>query len=409
MGRRNFGMKETNMARNVLSVVVAGVVLLGVQVSGQSVFRSAHHDYRVTTVAENLVQPWSIAFLPGGDTLITERPGRLRIVRNGKLLPNAVEGLPPVIHSSQGGLLEVAVHPNFATNRLLYITYSKQVGEAPPAGSKDPVPATTALIRARFENDRLTNVQQLFESVSKGRGHFGGKIAFDKNGYVFLSLGDRQVPPEGDLEKHPAQDLTNHHGKMIRLHDDGKVPADNPFVKTPGAKPEIWSYGHRNVQGLVIHPQTGDVWANEHGPQGGDELNLIRPGLNYGWPVIGFGVNYQTGLAIHTGTHRKGMEQPAHIWVPSIGISGLMIYQGDKFPQWKGSFFVGGMVGQQVVRLTHDPKRGFTNKELLATDMGRVRDLREGPDGFIYLVVDDRDGKPTPVLRMEPVERSTSR
>lgn len=397
------------MARTVMSVVVAGVVLLGVQVSGQSVLRSAHHDYRVTTFAENLVQPWSIAFLPGGDTLITERPGRLRIVRNGKLLPNAVEGLPPVVHSSQGGLLEVAVHPNFATNRLLYITYSKQTGEAPPSSSLEPVPATTALIRARFENDRLTNVEQLFQSVSQGRGHFGGKIAFDKNGYLFLTLGDRQVPPSGDLEKHPAQDLTNHHGKMIRLHDDGKVPADNPFVKTPGAKPEIWSYGHRNVQGLAIHPQAGDVWANEHGPQGGDELNLIRPGLNYGWPVIGFGVNYQTGLAIHTGTHRKGMEQPAHIWVPSIGISGLMIYQGDKFPQWKGSFFVGGMVGQQVVRLTHDPKRGFTNKELLATDMGRVRDLREGPDGFIYLVVDDRDGKPTPVLRMEPVERSTSR
>ena len=395
--------------RTVLSAMAAGVVVLGVQVSGQSVLRSAHHDYRVTTFAENLVQPWSIAFLPGGDTLITERPGRLRIVRNGKLLPNAVEGLPPVVHSSQGGLLEVAVHPNFATNRLLYITYSKQTGAAPDSSSLEPVPATTALIRARFENDRLTDVQQLFQSVSQGRGHFGGKIAFDKNGYLFLTLGDRQVPPSGDLEKHPAQDLTNHHGKMIRLHDDGKVPADNPFVKTPGAKPEIWSYGHRNVQGLAIHPQTGDVWADEHGPQGGDELNLIRPGLNYGWPVVGFGVNYQTGLAIHSGTHRKGMEQPAHIWVPSIGISGLMIYQGDKFPQWKGSFFVGGMVGQQVVRLTFDPKRGFTNKELLATDMGRVRDLREGPDGFIYLVVDDRDGKPTPVLRMEPVERSTSR
>jgi glucose/arabinose dehydrogenase len=408
MGRRN-PREETNMARTVLSVVVAGVVLLGVQVSGQSPSRSALHDYRVTTFAENLVQPWSIAFLPGGDTLITERPGRLRIVRNGKLLPNAVEGLPPVVPSSQGGLLEVAVHPNFATNRLLYVTYSKQTGDAPPAGSIDPVPATTALIRARFENDRLTNVEQLFQSVSVGRGHFGGKIAFDKNGYLFLTLGDRQVTPSGDLEKHPAQDLTNHHGKMIRLHDDGKVPADNPFVKTPGAKPEIWSYGHRNVQGLAIHPQTGDVWANEHGPQGGDELNLIRPGLNYGWPVIGFGVNYQTGLAIHTGTHRKGMEQPANIWVPSIGISGLMIYQGDKFPQWKGSFFVGGMVGQQVMRLTLDPKRGFTSKELLATDLGRIRDLREGLDGFIYLVVDDRDGKPTPVLRMEPVERSTSR
>jgi glucose/arabinose dehydrogenase len=394
-----------NMARIALSAVVAGVVLLGVQLSSQSTFRSAFHDYRVVTFADGFVQPWSIAFLPGGDTLVTERPGRLRIVRNGKLLPNAVEGLPPVLAPRQGGLLEVAAHPNFATNRLLYITYSKQIGEATP-GSKDPTPATTALIRARFENDRLTDVQQLFQSVSKGAGHFGGKIAFDKNGFLYLSLGDRQVPPEGDLEKHPAQDLTNHHGKMIRLHDDGRVPADNPFVKQAGALPEIYSLGHRNIQGLVVHPQTGEVWTNEHGPQGGDELNLTRPGLNYGWPVIGFGVNYTTGLAIHAGTHRKGMEQPLQIWVPSIGISGLMIYDGDKFPQWKGNFFVGGMAGQQVVRLSHDGKQ-FTNRELIATGLGRVRDLRQGLDGFIYLVIEDRDGKPTPVLRLEPVERQT--
>lgn len=396
------------MLRSLLSTALVGAVVLGVQVSGQQVFRSALHDYRVVPFVENLVQPWSIAFLPGGDVLITERPGRLRIVRNGKLLPNAVEGLPPVVHWGQGGLLEVAVHPNFATNRLLYITYSKQVGDPPPAGSKDPIPATTALIRGRFENDRLTNVQQLFQSVSKGRGHFGGKIAF-KDGYVFLSLGDRQVPPEGDLEKHPAQDLTNHHGKMIRLHDDGRVPEDNPFVKQAGALPEIYSYGHRNIQGLAIHPETGDVWATEHGPQGGDELNLIRPGLNYGWPVIGFGVNYTTGLAIHSGTHRKGMEQPRHVWVPSIGISGLFIYTGDKFPQWRGNVFTAGMVGEQLVRLTYDAKRGFTNRELLAQNMGRIRDTRQGADGLIYLVIDDRDGKPTPVLRLEPVERSTSR
>ena len=396
------------MLRSVLATALVGAALLGAQVSGQSISRSAYHDYRVVTFVDGLVQPWSIAFLPGGDTLITERPGRLRIVRNGKLLPNAVEGVPPVVYQGQGGLLEVAAHPNFATNRLLYLTYSKQVGDPPPAGSKEPTPATTALIRARFENDRLTNVQQLFQSVSKGRGHFGGKIAFDK-GYVFLSLGDRQVPPEGTLEKHPAQDLSNHHGKMIRLHDDGRVPDDNPYVKTPGALPEIWSMGHRNIQGLAIHPQTGEVWANEHGPQGGDELNLVQPMKNYGWPVIGFGVNYRTGTIIHAGTHREGMEQPRHVWVPSIGISGLMIYNGDKFPQWKGNFFVGGMAGEQVARLTYDAKRGFTNTELLAQGLGRVRDLRQGADGFIYLVIEDRDGKPTPVLRLEPVERSTSR
>ncbi|HYB96756.1 MAG TPA: PQQ-dependent sugar dehydrogenase [Vicinamibacterales bacterium] len=390
--------------------VVALALFGGIQLSGQSsTLRSQHHDYRVVPFVEALVQPWSIAFLPGGDTLITERPGRLRIVRNGKLLPNAVEGVPAVVHTRQGGLLEVAPHPNFATNRLLYLTYTKKLGE--PATPKDDVPATTALIRGRFENDRLTNVEQLFESVSKGAGHFGGKIAFDNKGYVYLSLGDRQVPPSGNLEAHPAQDLTNHHGKTIRLHDDGKVPADNPFVSRPDAKPEIWSYGHRNVQGLAIHPETGEVWANEHGPQGGDEINQIKPGANYGWPVIGFGVNYTTGLAIHSGTHRPGMEQPRAVWVPSIGISGLMIYTGDRFPMWRGNFFVGGMAGghQQVVRLAYDAKRGFSQRESLASDMGRVRDVRQGLDGLIYLVTEDRDGKPTPVLRMEPVERQTNR
>jgi aldose sugar dehydrogenase len=391
------------MARTL--AVVALTLLGGIQLSGQTTLRSALHDYRVVPFAEGLVQPWSIAFLPGGDTLITERPGRLRIVRNGKLLPDPVDGVPPVVHGGQGGLLEVAPHPNFASNRLLYITYSKKIGE--PATAKDPVPATTALIRGRFENDRLTSVEQLFQSVSQGLGHFGGKIAFDRNGYVFLSLGDRQVPPQGDLEKHPAQDLSNHHGKMIRLHDDGRIPADNPFAKQAGAKPEIYSYGHRNIQGLAVHPETGEVWANEHGPQGGDELNLIKPMVNYGWPVVGYGVNYRTGLAIHAGTHREGMAQPAQVWVPSIGMSGLMIYTGDKFPAWKGHFFVGGMSGQQVVRMPYDAKRGFGARELLATDMGRIRDIREGLDGLIYLVVDDRDGKPTPVLRMEPVERGT--
>ena len=382
------------MVRRWLGLAVAGVMSAGV--AADPVLKSAMHDYRVVTVVDTLVQPWSIAFLPGGDTLVTERPGRLRILRDGKLLPQSVEGLPPVLHSSQGGLLEVAPHPNFAANRMLYLTYSKP--------SPDGKEATTALGRGRFENGRLTGVQQLFESVSRGRGHFGGKIAFDRAGFVFLTLGDRQVPPEGDLEAHPAQDLTNHHGKIVRLHDDGRVPADNPFVNRTGARPEIWSYGHRNVQGIVIHPVTGDVLATEHGPQGGDELNRILPGLNYGWPVVGFGVNYTTGLAIHKGTHREGMEQPRHVWVPSIGISGAMIYTGDRFPQWKGNLFVGGMTGQQLARLTLKGTYVVGN-ETLMPQMGRIRDVRQGLDGYIYLVTDDRDGKPTPIYRLEPVAR----
>jgi glucose/arabinose dehydrogenase len=388
------------MARALTSLIVLGLVVASATpITGDTVLRSALHDYRVVTVTDALVQPWSIAFLPGGDILVTERPGRLRIIRQGKLLPQPVEGVPQPLTDGQAGLLEVMPHPNFASNRLLYISYSK------PIGDKE---GTTAVIRGRFENDRLTGIEQLFQSVSKGRGHYGGKLAFDKNGYLFISLGDRQVAPEGNLEAHPAQDLSNHHGKMVRLHDDGRVPTDNPFVNRAGAKPETWSYGHRNIQGMTIHPETGDVWANEHGPQGGDELNRILPGRNYGWPVIGYGVNYRTGLAIHAGTQREGMEQPAHVWVPSIGISGMMIYTGDRFPRWKGNLFVGGMVGEQLARLTLDGQR-VTNEETLVQKMGRVRDVRQSPDGYIYLVTDDRDGKPTPIYRLEPVERTTIR
>jgi glucose/arabinose dehydrogenase len=388
-------MRRTHAGLAALIIAAA----LSVSVSGQTNNKSALHDYRVVTVADGLIQPWSIAFLPGGDILITERPGRLRIVRQGKLLPHPVEGIPKVFHSGQGGLLEVMPHPNFATNRLLYISYSKP-------GATD-AESRTALIRGRFENDRLTDVKEIFDAASKGRGHYSGKIAFDRNGFLFLSLGDRQVPPEGNLEAHPAQDLTNHHGKIVRLHDDGRVPADNPFVNRAGAKPEIWTYGHRNAQGLAFHPETGDLWANEHGPQGGDELNLIQPGKNYGWPVIGFGVNYQTGLAIHSGTHRQGMEQPMRVWVPSIGISGMMFYTGDKFPQWRNNLFIGGMAGQQLSRLTLQGQR-VINEEALVQQRGRIRDIRQGLDGYIYLVTDDRDGKPTPVLRVEPVDRSTT-
>jgi glucose/arabinose dehydrogenase len=402
---RAFPHQEIEMARTFLSLLTTAIVIsAGTPVWGSAqpgngqVHRSSLHDYRVVTVTNALVQAWSIAFLPGGDILVTERPGRLRIIRQGKLLEQPVEGVPAVHFSSQAGLFEVMPHPNFASNRLLYLTYAK------PGATEQQ--ATTALIRGRFDNDRLTNVEELFASVSQGRGHFGGKIAFDKNGFLFLSLGDRQVPPEGDLEKHPAQDLSNHHGTIVRLHDDGRVPKDNPFVNQAGARPEIWSYGHRNVQGLVIHPETGDLWANEHGPQGGDELNLIQPGRNYGWPVIGYGVNYTTGLAIHGGTHRKGMEQPNYIWVPSIGISGLMIYTGDKFPEWRGNLFIGGMAGERLSRLTMNGPR-VMNEERLAQQMGRIRDVRQSPDGYIYLVTDVRDGKPTPLYRLEPVASTT--
>lgn len=385
------------MFGKALSVALWSVVA-AIPVAAQgATHRTVYHDFRVVTVADSLVNPWSIAFLPGGDMLVTERPGRLRIVRNGKLLATPVAGVPEVFTRGQGGLLEVVPHPNFATNRLLYLSYAKPLG--------DSTAATTAVIRGRFENDRLTNVEQIFEAQTRGApGHFGSRLAFDRNGYLFITVGDRVVPPSGDLERHPAQDLSNHHGTINRIHDDGRVPADNPFVGREGARPEIWSYGHRNPQALAIHPQTGDVWATEHGPQGGDELNLIRKGLNYGWPVIGFGVNYRTGAAIHSGTMREGMEQPAHVWVPSIGVSGMQIYTGDKFPEWKGSVLVGGLVGEQLVRLTLDGQRAEL-AEILLRRIGRIRDVRQGPDGFIYLAIDNRQGGPTPIVRLEPVAR----
>lgn len=386
------------MVRSALSLTAAGLLLAAATPAlGQSdVHRSAMHDFRVVTVADGFENPWSIAFLPGGDVLVTERPGRLRIVRDGTLLDAPVQGVPEVHAEGQGGLLDVVPHPDFASNRLLYISYSK------------PLPddeSTTAVIRGVFENDRLTQVEELFEADSRGGGHYGSRLAFGPDGHLFFTVGDRQAPSRGDLEAHPAQDLSNHHGVVVRLHEDGSVPDDNPFVGQTGAHPEIWSYGHRNPQGLAFHPGTGTLWANEHGPQGGDEVNRIRPGLNYGWPVVGYGVNYGSGSAIHEGTSMDGMESPVHVWVPSIATSGLMIYDGDRFPEWRGDMFVGGMAGQQLARLEMDGDDVMVEETLLY-GLGRIRDVRQGPDGYIYLAVDDRGGDPTPVVRLEPADGS---
>ena len=363
-------------------------------VLGQApVLRSANHDYRVVTVADGLIGPWSIAFLPGGDILITEKSGRLRLVRDGVLRMEPVEGVPEVLDRGQGGLMDVVPHPDFESNQFVYLTYSKPIG--------DGTEATTALGRGRFVNDRLVDFEDIFVAQTRGRpGHYGSRIAFDADGYLFVTVGERQIPSSGDLTAHPAQDITNHHGTVNRIFDDGSVPPDNPFVGTPGARPEIWSYGHRNPQGLAIHPETGDIWVAEHGPQGGDELNRILPGLNYGWPVIGYGVNYGSGLAIHAGTRGDGIESPTHFWVPSIATSGLMIYTGDLFPAWKGSIFVGGLAGQQIARLTMEGQR-VVREETLLQGLGRVRDIRQDSDGYIYVAIDGR-GQPSAVVRLEP-------
>ncbi len=382
------------MTRTPTVVAAALLLVAGTEVTAQTdVVRSAQHDFRVVTVADGLVHPWSMAFLPGGDMLITERPGRLRIVRGGRLLPEPVAGVPAVYARGQGGLMDVVPHPDFATNRLLYITYSKPV----EGGSA----STTAVIRGRFENDRLTGVEELFEAVSRGNGHYGSRVAFDGNGHFFVTVGDRQAPPRGDLEAHPAQDRSNHHGTVNRLNDDGSVPTDNPFVGQEGVRPEIYSFGHRNAQGLAIDHASGRVWITEHGPQGGDEVNLIAAGNNYGWPVVGFGVNYGAGQAIHEGTMRPDMTNPSHVWVPSIGTSGLAFYNGTRFPRWQGSLLAGGLSGNQLALLTLDGTR-IIKEETLLLGIGRVRDVRQGPDGLVYVAIEDDDGAPTRVVRLEP-------
>jgi len=320
------------------------------QAAGAMVIQSAFHDFRVVEIADGLVNPSAMTFTPEGDLLVTERPGRLRIIRDGVLLPDSVAGLPDILALGRGamsmngleqaGLRDVVLHPDFASNRLLYLSYVKP--------GPDSL-GTLAVVRGRYEDDRLSAVEEIFHAKADGNGSerssmWGGRVAFDGDGYMFVTLGDRQWPSVGDLAAHPAQDLTNHNGTTVRLHDDGRIPTDNPFVGQPGTLPEIWTYGHRNAQGLAVHPETGDVWLNEHGPQGGDEVNLLLPGLNYGWPVVGYGVNYRSGSAIHVGTHAEGMEPPAHVWVPSIGVSGMLFYSGATRPPPAG-WYGGGTRG----------------------------------------------------------------
>ena len=381
---------------------------------GDDIVQTALHDFRVEEVADYLVRPFSMVFTPEGDLLVTERPGRLRIIRDGVLLPDSVEGLPPIRALGRGarsmsgfeqaGLRDAILHPDFAANRLLYLSYVK-----PGADSL----GTIAIARGRFENDRLSDVEELFHANAFGNGTdrssmWGGRLAFDHDGYLFMTLGDRQWPSAGDLTAHPAQDLSNHNGSTIRIHDDGRVPEDNPFVGRGGVHSEIWTWGHRNAQGMAVHPETGDLWQNEHGPQGGDELNLIEPGLNYGWPVVGYGVNYRTGARIHSGTHDEDMAPPTHIWVPSIGVSGMLFYTGEAFPEWRGDMIVGGLSGRRLARLRLEG-REVVHEETLLQGIGRIRDVRQGPDGFVYLAIDgetrDIDGPATGIVRLVPAGR----
>lgn len=351
--------------------------------------RSSYYDYRIVTVAEGLVNPWSMAFLANGDVLVTERPGRLRIIRDGELLPHSVPGVPEVLAEGQGGLLDVVLHPDFSTNRLVYLSYSKPYA--------DEEGATTAVARARFENDRLTDLEDIFVANTRGRGHYGSRLAFDGDGFLFISVGERQVPSTGDLEAHPAQDPTNHHGTINRIHDDGRIPADNPFIGQAGIEPSIWSYGHRNPQGLAIHPESGRLFEQEHGPTGGDEINIIEKGRNYGWPVITYGTNIWGGQKAE-GTAKPGMQQPLKYYPASIAPSGMTFYFGARYPAWNGNLFSSTLTAH-LNRLILDKNQVLKEKRLLNDWRERVRDVVQGPDELLYLATES--GR---IVRIVPVQ-----
>ena len=353
----------------------------------QQLIHSEKHSFRIVPLLAGLENPWSIAFLPDGRMLVTERAGRLRLVtQDFKLDPKPIDGLPEVIANGQGGLFDVVLHPQHAQNGWIYWAYN-----ALGTGGWG-----TALARGKLQGQRMTEVQVLFSMQPKTRSahHFGGRIVFDATGMVYLTLGDR-----GDKDR--AQKLNDHAGSVIRLHDDGRVPNDNPFVQRAGALPEKWTLGHRNMQGAAINPQTGELWTHEHGPQGGDEVNVIRPGLNYGWPVVTYGVNYGLGTKIGEGQSKPGMVQPLQVWVPSIAPSGMAFVSGSQFPQWQGSMLVGALRGQMLVRLTLEGDKVLSEERLFQGRPGRIRDVRMGPDGFVYLLTDDPQGA---LLRLEPAK-----
>ncbi|MFP5430599.1 MAG: PQQ-dependent sugar dehydrogenase [Gammaproteobacteria bacterium] len=345
---------------------------------------------RVVTVATGLSFPWGMAFLPGGDMLVTERSGGLRRVGSDGTVSPPLGGLPVARVRGQGGLLDIALDPGFADNRLVYLSYA----EAGPGDTSGLAVARGAL---RADETALDNVQVIFRQHPKvdSDGHFGGRMVFSKDGHLFITLGDRQR----DRERDKAQQLDKHHGKIVRILPDGRIPADNPFVKTAGARPEIWSLGHRNPQGAALHPVTGELWASEHGPQGGDEINIVRRGRNYGWPVVTYGCEYVTCFSVGEGSKKPGMEAPITWWVPrSIAPSGLAFYTGNRHPAWTGQLFSGALAGQALWRLKLDGNRVIERQPLLTQLGERIRDVRQGPDGWLYLLTDSGRGR---VLRVE--------
>ena len=345
---------------------------------------------RVVTVADGLDHPWGIDFLPGGDMIVTERSGTLRIVSGGGAVSDPIAGVPAVDARGQGGLLDVTLHPDFASNRFVYLTYAE------PGANRTN---STAAARGRLSDDRsrLTDVTVVFRQEPKlaGTKHFGSRVVFGPDGMMWVTTGERSE----DRYRGQSQELDSLLGKVVRLHPDGRVPDDNPFVGRPGARPEIWSYGHRNIQGAAFHPRTGRLWTVEHGPRGGDELNIPDAGANYGWPVVSHGVNY-IGTAVGSGRKdAPGMADPIHTWTPVIAPGGMAFYEADTFPAWSGNLLISGLASQALVRLELDGDRVVHEERLLEPLGMRIRDVAVGPDGAVYVVSDESDGQ---VLRLTP-------
>jgi aldose sugar dehydrogenase len=370
-----------------LPAALAAIVLIAPAQTLAQTFPSSAGPIAVTTVVRGLVHPWALQFLPDGRMLVTERPGRMRIVgSDGKLSP-PLAGVPPVRAGGQGGMLDVRLDNDYATNHVIYFCYTAARG------------GSAALARARLDDEatpRLDDVKVIFTQQGPGgSNNYGCRIVQAPDRNLFVTLGDHFEPRD------EAQNLGNHIGKIIRIGPDGQVPPDNPFVGRAGAKPEIWAYGVRNAQGLAFDPATGRLWEQEHGPRGGDEVNIIEKGRNYGWPVIGFGVDY-SGARIHESTRKAGMEQPLWYWVPSIAPSGMAFYTGDLFPAWKGNIFIGALRGEMLVRLARDGDRITKEERLLQQLHERIRDVRMGPDGALWLLTDNPAGR---ILRLAPVNQ----
>jgi len=368
-------------------LTAATAIVAAPAIARAQTMRSTKANLRLSTVSHGLVQPWGMAFLPDGRILITERPGRLRVFANGKLEPTPLAGVPRVAATGQGGLLDVCLHPNFAQNRVLYLSYSAD-GPLDKGGGN-----ATTVARAELGDGGLVGLRVIYEALPRASGglHFGSRIAFDRAGLMYVTAGERYNKPR-------AQDLADLGGKIVRLKDDGSVPPDNPFIGRAGVRPEIFSYGHRNPQGLAMHPVTGRMWEVEHGPRGGDELNVLKPGANYGWPLATHGIDYN-GAIISPHKSLPGMEDPLRVWTPSISPCGLAFYTADAFPGWKGSLFTGGLSAYALFRLETDGEKIVNEERLIEGRLPYIRDVRQGLDGFLYLVTHSDDGG---LFRLEP-------